>query len=204
MSKLFWCRLYLWEFQVDLKISTRSENKKMIALTKPHIFWYLRLSQSKSLITSSIVWLLIVMIAYHETVFVGCLVELVEKEEEHHSMHSDPPNKCLRIIAIDEEQLEGVHHDQYELNLQLGLIIGINNWMLIENLWTCHLQRCQVLLPPKILLILWTHGREHVVRVHHNVHKGIEQAKESAVSTWKNIRRYETKIRRFARQSVKI
>jgi len=64
---------------------------------------------------------------YHETVFVGCLVELVEEEEEHDSVHSDPPDKCLRIIAIDEEQLESVHHDQYELNLQLNKNISINN-----------------------------------------------------------------------------
>lgn len=54
---------------------------------------------------------------YHCTVLVGCLVELVEQEEEHHGVHADPPDKSFRVIAIDEEQLEGVNHDQNELNL---------------------------------------------------------------------------------------
>jgi len=47
-----------------------------------------------------------------------------------------------------------------------------------------HLQGGQVLLPPEVLLVLWTHGREHVVGVHHDVDEGVEQAEEGAVATW--------------------
>lgn len=57
---------------------------------------------------------------YHATSLIGVLVEFIEQEEEHHSMHADPPNKRLWIIAIDEEQLESVHHDQHKLNLCKG------------------------------------------------------------------------------------
>lgn len=48
---------------------------------------------------------------YRNAVPVGCLVELVEQEEEHNSVHADPPDKSFWIIAVNEEQLEGVNHD---------------------------------------------------------------------------------------------
>ena len=50
--------------------------------------------------------------------FVCVLVELVEQEEEHHSVHSDPPDESFRVVAVDEQQLESVYHNQDELNLQ--------------------------------------------------------------------------------------
>lgn len=55
---------------------------------------------------------------YRNAVPVGCLVELVEQEEEHNGVHADPPDKSFWIIAVNEEQLEGVNHDQNKLNLQ--------------------------------------------------------------------------------------
>lgn len=33
-------------------------------------------------------------------------------------MHANPPHKGFRIIAIDEQQLEGMDHNQNELNLK--------------------------------------------------------------------------------------
>lgn len=48
---------------------------------------------------------------------VGFFVEFVEQEEEHDSVHADPPNKCTWIVAVDEEKLESMEHDQDELNL---------------------------------------------------------------------------------------
>lgn len=49
---------------------------------------------------------------------VRCLVEFVEQEQEHKGVHADPPDECPRIIALDEEQLECVHHDSDELHLK--------------------------------------------------------------------------------------
>lgn len=49
---------------------------------------------------------------------VGLLIELLEQEEEHDGMHSDPPDEGLRVVAIDEEKLESVQHDENELYLQ--------------------------------------------------------------------------------------
>lgn len=55
------------------------------------------------------------------------LVEATEKEVKHYSMHTDPPNKSLWIIALDEKQLECVDHYENELD---------------------HLQSRQIFLPP--------------------------------------------------------
>lgn len=65
--------------------------------------------------------------------FVRALVELVEQEEEHDGVHSDPPDEGFRVVAVDEQQLEGVHHDGDKLD---------------------HLQTGEVLLPPEVLLEL--------------------------------------------------
>lgn len=45
------------------------------------------------------------------------LVELVEQEQEHDGMHANPPDERLRIVALDEQQLEGMHHDRHKLHL---------------------------------------------------------------------------------------
>lgn len=54
----------------------------------------------------------------HLVRFVRVLVELVEQEEEHDGVHSDPPDERLRVVAVDEEQLERVHHDGHKLDLK--------------------------------------------------------------------------------------
>lgn len=45
------------------------------------------------------------------------LVEFIEKEEEHDGVHTDPPNECFWIVAVDEKQLECMYHDSHELDL---------------------------------------------------------------------------------------
>lgn len=47
---------------------------------------------------------------------VGLVVEVFEKEEEHDGVHADPPDERSRVVAVDEQQLEGVHHDTHELD----------------------------------------------------------------------------------------
>jgi len=46
---------------------------------------------------------------------VTLLIELLEQEEEHDGVHADPPDERLWIVALDEEQLEGMDHDCDEL-----------------------------------------------------------------------------------------
>lgn len=50
-------------------------------------------------------------------VLVAALVKIGEETEEEDAVASDPPNKGLGVVAIDEEQLERVHHNGDELNL---------------------------------------------------------------------------------------
>jgi len=84
---------------------------------------------------------------------VTLLVELPEQEEEHHGVQADPPDECFWIIALDEEQLEGVNHDGDELQ---------------------HLESGQVLLPPEEWLHLWTHRCQKIIHVHHDVDEGVQ------------------------------
>jgi len=103
------------------------------------------------------------------------LVELLEQEEEHHGVHADPPDESLRVVAVDEEQLERVQHDGQELQ---------------------HLQGGQVLLPPQVFLHVGAQGGQQVVRVHDYVDERVQQSEERAVATcWKI---FEKKKPRFS------
>lgn len=48
---------------------------------------------------------------------VGLIVELLEEEEEHDGVHPYPPHEGTGVVAVDEEQLEGVDHDTHKLGL---------------------------------------------------------------------------------------
>lgn len=50
---------------------------------------------------------------------VGLIVKFFEQEEEHNSVHSDPPDEGFRVVTIDEQKLEGVKHDGNKLNLKV-------------------------------------------------------------------------------------
>lgn len=49
---------------------------------------------------------------------VGLVVEVFEEEEEHDGVHADPPDEGAGVVAVDEQQLERVHHYTYELHLE--------------------------------------------------------------------------------------
>lgn len=49
---------------------------------------------------------------------VGLPVEVSEEEEEHDGVHADPPHEGLRVVAVDEEQLERVQHYEHKLGLK--------------------------------------------------------------------------------------
>ena len=89
------------------------------------------------------------------------LVELVEQEEEHGRVQADPPYERLRVVAVDEEQLERVDHHHHELD---------------------HLEDGQVLLPPEVRLQPRAHRCQQVVRVHHDVDERVQEAEERAVT----------------------
>lgn len=91
---------------------------------------------------------------------VRLFVKIGEEEVEHDRVEADPPYERLRVVAVDEEELEGVDHDQDELD---------------------HLQGGQVLLPPEVPLHGGPESREQVVRVHDYVHERVQEAEEGAV-----------------------
>lgn len=91
-------------------------------------------------------------------------VEVGEQEIEQNGMSANEVCKVDWIIAIIfEQQLECMHHDQYELD---------------------HLKDGQIFFPPKIFLHRWSHGSQHVVCVHDNMHECVQEAKECAMTAW--------------------
>lgn len=69
------------------------------------------------------------------------------------------PGKATIFI---ENQLKGMGENSYELD---------------------HLERCQMLLPPEVLLVLGSHCRHHVVEVHDDMNEGVEESKEGGVAS---------------------
>jgi hypothetical protein len=49
---------------------------------------------------------------------ISLFIEVRKQEVEHHCMKTNPPDKRYWIVAVNEEQLEGVNHHKDELNLQ--------------------------------------------------------------------------------------
>lgn len=88
-------------------------------------------------------------------------VEIGEEGEEHDGVEAHDVNIDPRIVTIDEEELCSVDENGDELD---------------------HLDERQVLLPPKIFLIFRSHGGQKVITVHDDVHKSVEQSKESSMS----------------------
>jgi hypothetical protein len=77
-------------------------------------------------------------------------------------MSANPPNKSNGIVAgIIKEQLKGVCHNSNKLG---------------------HLQNCQILFPPKILLHLWSHCGKHVVEIHYNMNECVYKTEEGTVT----------------------
>jgi hypothetical protein len=46
------------------------------------------------------------------------IVEFFEEVKEHDGVHANPPYEGFWIVAVDEEKLESVKHDENELNLK--------------------------------------------------------------------------------------
>jgi len=46
------------------------------------------------------------------------LVEVIEQEVEHNSVHQNDPRERLRVVAFDEEQLRRMNEDHDELYLK--------------------------------------------------------------------------------------
>ena len=50
-------------------------------------------------------------------VLVTALVEIGKEAEKENSVTANPPNESLGVVAVDEEELEGVDHNSDELHL---------------------------------------------------------------------------------------
>lgn len=92
---------------------------------------------------------------------VSFLVEVWEQAEEADGVTADVVSQSFGVVAVDEEELEGVDHDKAELD---------------------HLNGRQVFLPPEKLLVARSEGGEAVIAVHDDVDGGVEHSEERWVS----------------------
>lgn len=72
-------------------------------------------------------------------------------------MQSNPNHESFWIIAFSEQQLELMNENCHKLH---------------------HLECGQVFLPPNIFLVFWSHGGNHIVKVHNNMHKTASKVNE--------------------------
>lgn len=108
-------------------------------------------------------------------------VEVGEQEQEHNAVQTDPHHESTWIVALAEQQLELMREDSHELDLKMQQEM-LRKWFKLHNFAFYHLEGGEVLLPPDELLVLGAHGGDHVVEVHHDVYKGVEEGEERAVS----------------------
>lgn len=48
-----------------------------------------------------------------------------------------------------------------------------------------HLQVGEILLPPDVASVTVTHGSQHIVQVHYDVYKTVDESKEGTVATYR-------------------
>lgn len=85
-------------------------------------------------------------------------IKLREESKKEEGVGTDVVGKLPgEVTIVIENKLECMNHDAHKLH---------------------HLQCGQVLLPPEELLILRSHGRHHVIKVHDYVNERVEKAKE--------------------------
>lgn len=60
------------------------------------------------------------MLFYLRLLDVGLFVEVRKEIVEENGVHSNPPNKSTRIVAVDKQKLESVDEHQHKLNLNFN------------------------------------------------------------------------------------
>lgn len=82
-----------------------------------------------------------------------------EVQENRHVDHEENRQRPVQFAVQIDDQKQIAQHDG-ELN---------------------QLNPGDVLLPPQVLPVAWSHRRQHVVKVHENVHKRVEEADDNAL-----------------------
>lgn len=78
---------------------------------------------------------------------------------------------------------EGVDHSQQLISCELAAVPAMVSEFNVK-VTTYDLHDCQVSLPPQILLHLWSHCSQQVIRIHDNVYKWVDQSQQRSMSTY--------------------
>lgn len=83
-------------------------------------------------------------------------------QEDGHVDHEEDGQRSVQFAVQVNDEREVAEHDGKLNELDPG----------------------DVLLPPQIFAVLWSHGGQHVVEVHEDVHKRVEEANHHTLFAW--------------------
>lgn len=78
-------------------------------------------------------------------------------------MEANPHHEALRVFAIRPKQLELVSENSDELNLKWVSMKRELERSIKNVIEAHHLKSGQILFPPNVLLVLWSHCCDHVI-----------------------------------------
>lgn len=121
---------------------------------------------------------------------VAVIVEVTEEDDEGDTVTEHQHIHGIREIALCEQVVASVQEEQHKLHLERAHSISLLHKQRKFTFFLCttagayQLQRCEISLPPQVLLHVRANGGQAVVRIHHNVDKGVHQADEECCSLW--------------------
>lgn len=117
---------------------------------------------------------------------VTLVVEVAEEDDERDAVAKHKHVHGIGEVALGEQVVARVEEEEHELHLvrrgQDAVFVALD-WMLDAGGADAYqLQRCEVFLPPQVLLHVRADGCQAVVRVHDDVDEGVHQADEEGCS----------------------
>lgn len=91
---------------------------------------------------------------------VGLPIKVPKQEQEYRNVDHEEEGKRSGHAALEADDEKQVHEHDAKLR---------------------QLDRRHVLLPPEILVILWSHGRYQIIRVHDDVHERVQDSEKSSL-----------------------
>lgn len=126
------------------------------------------------------------------------IVEVTEEDDEgdavakHKHVHGVwEVTLCEQVVACVQEEEQKLHLQTQSRKVQISSLhkhtymVHLNMHRLFHTKQETHqLQRCEVFFPPQVLLHVRADGSQAIVRIHHYVNEGVDQADEKRCRMW--------------------
>lgn len=94
--------------------------------------------------------------------FVCSAIEISKQIQEDQCVGNEEERQRLRHVATLGGNCDHISHNQNKLD---------------------QLNGGHILFPPQVLLVLWTHGGDHVIEIHNDVNARVKNANNNALFT---------------------